>query len=109
MGQGSVRYFQPRRGHASSFGSMSTGSREVKNYGFSPEMRFMGSHKMRALSISRSETHLAKIIGAIGTSHVPTIGIAYDKGKQQDPAWAPLFEGYRPVAAWLAEKKPDVL
>lgn len=64
---------------------------------------------MRALFISRSETHLAKIIGAIGTSHVPTIGIAYDKGKQQDPAWAPLFEGYRPVAAWLAEKKPDVL
>jgi hypothetical protein len=52
---------------------------------------------------------MARIIGGIGTSHVPTIGLAYDKGKQQDPAWAPLFRGYEPVAAWLAEHKPDVL
>jgi len=52
---------------------------------------------------------MAKIIGGIGTSHVPTIGVAYDKGKQQDPAWKPLFDGYKPVAAWLAEKNVDVL
>ena len=52
---------------------------------------------------------MARIIGGIGTSHVPTIGVAYDKGKQEDPAWAPLFNGYKPVAAWLAEHKPDVL
>ncbi|MYM26288.1 gallate dioxygenase [Duganella sp. FT135W] len=52
---------------------------------------------------------MARIIGGIGTSHVPTIGVAYDKGKQEDPAWTPLFEGYKPVAAWLAEKKVDVL
>ncbi len=52
---------------------------------------------------------VAKIIGGIGTSHVPTIGVAYDKGKQQDPAWAPLFRGYEPVAKWLAEKQADVL
>lgn len=52
---------------------------------------------------------MAKIIGGIGTSHVPTIGVAYDKGKQEDPAWAPLFKGYKPVADWLAEKKPDAL
>ena len=52
---------------------------------------------------------MAKIIGGIGTSHVPTIGVAYDKGKQDDPAWAPLFKGYQPVADWLAEKKPDAL
>ena len=52
---------------------------------------------------------MARIIGGIGTSHVPTIGVAYDKGRQDDPAWAPLFEGYKPVAAWLAEQKPDVL
>ena len=25
---------------------------------------------------------MATIIGGIGTSHVPTIGVAYDKGKQ---------------------------
>lgn len=52
---------------------------------------------------------MAKIIGGIGTSHVPTIGVAYDKGKQNDPAWEPLFRGYKPVADWLAEKKPDAL
>ena len=52
---------------------------------------------------------MARIIGGIGTSHVPTIGVAYDKGKQDDPAWAPLFKGYKPVADWLAEKKPDAL
>jgi protocatechuate 4,5-dioxygenase beta chain len=52
---------------------------------------------------------MAKIIGGIGTSHVPTIGVAYDKGKQGEPAWAPLFDGYKPVAAWLAEQKPDAM
>ncbi|MDB5508589.1 MAG: protocatechuate 3,4-dioxygenase [Hyphomicrobiales bacterium] len=52
---------------------------------------------------------MARIIGGIGTSHVPTIGVAYDKGKQEDPAWAPLFRGYKPVAEWLAKKKPDAL
>jgi gallate dioxygenase len=52
---------------------------------------------------------MAIIIGGIGTSHVPTIGVAYDKRKQQDPAWAPLFAGYEPVATWLEAEKPDVL
>jgi protocatechuate 4,5-dioxygenase beta chain len=52
---------------------------------------------------------MAKIIGGIGTSHVPTIGLAFDKGRQEDPDWKPLFQGYRAVAQWLAEKKPDVL
>jgi gallate dioxygenase len=52
---------------------------------------------------------MATIIGGIGTSHVPTIGLAYDKQRQNDPAWAPLFEGYKPVARWLEEKQPDVL
>ncbi len=52
---------------------------------------------------------MARIIGCIGTSHVPTIGVAYDKGKQADPAWKPLFDGYLPVARWLSEQKADVL
>jgi hypothetical protein len=50
---------------------------------------------------------VARIIGGIGTSHVPTIGLAVDRGKQHD--WAPLFAGYAPVAKWLAEKRPDGL
>ena len=52
---------------------------------------------------------MARIIGGIGTSHVPTIGIAYDRNKRNDPDWAPLFKGYEPVAQWLAERKPEVL
>ncbi|SEB26444.1 gallate dioxygenase [Variovorax sp. YR216] len=52
---------------------------------------------------------MAHIVGGIGTSHVPTIGVAYDKGKQEDPAWKPLFDGYRPVAQWLREKEVDTL
>jgi gallate dioxygenase len=52
---------------------------------------------------------MATIIGAVASSHTPTIGFALDKHKENDPAWAPIFEGYKPVQAWLAEKKPDVL
>ena len=52
---------------------------------------------------------MANIIGGIGTSHVPTIGGAYDRKKQNDPDWAPLFAGYEPVKAWLDAKRPDVL
>jgi gallate dioxygenase len=52
---------------------------------------------------------MATIIGAVASSHTPTIGFALDKHKQDDPAWAPIFEGYKPVQEWLAAKKPDVL
>jgi protocatechuate 4,5-dioxygenase beta chain len=52
---------------------------------------------------------VATIIGGIGTSHVPTIGMAFDKARQADPDWKPLFDGYAPVARWLAEHQPDVL
>jgi len=52
---------------------------------------------------------LARIIGAIGTSHTPTIGFALDAGKQNDPAWAPIFAAYEPLKAWLADKRPDVV
>jgi gallate dioxygenase len=52
---------------------------------------------------------MARIIGAVASSHTPTIGFALDRQKQNDPAWAPIFEGYAPVQKWLAEKKPDVL
>jgi len=52
---------------------------------------------------------MARIIGGIACSHTPTIGFAVDGRKQLDPAWAPIFEGFAPVRAWLEEKKPDVL
>ena len=52
---------------------------------------------------------MARILGAIATSHSPTIGFALDRQKQDDPVWAPIFEAYAPVQQWLAEKKPDIL
>ena len=52
---------------------------------------------------------MATIIGAVASSHTPTIGFALDAHKEHDPAWAPIFEGYKPVQQWLAEKAPDVL
>ncbi|MCC2973588.1 gallate dioxygenase [Massilia sp. IC2-476] len=52
---------------------------------------------------------MANIIGAIASSHTPTIGFALDTNKQNDAAWAPIFKAYEPVQQWLAEKKPDVL
>jgi gallate dioxygenase len=52
---------------------------------------------------------MARIVGGIATSHTPTIGFAYDAKKQNDPVWKPIFDGYEPIRAWLAEKKPDAL
>jgi len=52
---------------------------------------------------------MATIVGGIATSHTPTIGFALDTHKEKDPVWAPIFEGYKPVQRWLAEKRPDVL
>lgn len=52
---------------------------------------------------------MARIIGEIAASHTPTIGFAFDKNKQDDPVWAPIFENFAPLSSWLAEKRPDVL
>ena len=52
---------------------------------------------------------MATIVGAVASSHTPTIGFALDTHKQSDPVWAPIFAGYKPVQEWLAAKRPDVL
>ena len=41
-------------------------------------------------------------------SHVPSVGVAYDRGKMQTPAWKPLADAYLPVRSWLSKLKPDV-
>jgi protocatechuate 4,5-dioxygenase beta chain len=51
---------------------------------------------------------MGRIIGGIGTSHVPSIGGAYDRGKVATPAWKPLFDAYVPVREWLKALQPDV-
>ena len=50
----------------------------------------------------------SRIVGGIGLSHVPSVGVAYDRGKLQTPAWKPLADAYVPVRAWLEKLKPDV-
>jgi gallate dioxygenase len=52
---------------------------------------------------------MAQIIGGIAASHTPTIGFAFDRDKQHDPVWAPIFEAFAPVRQWLSERQPDVL
>ena len=51
---------------------------------------------------------MARIVGAITTSHVPAIGSAIAKGLQQDPYWKPFFDGFVPVREWLARVRPEV-
>ena len=50
----------------------------------------------------------ARIIGGIGTSHVPAVGAAIDDHKHDDPYWVPYFEKIQPARDWMAEKQPDV-
>jgi len=51
---------------------------------------------------------MARLVGGVGTSHVPSIGAAIDHGKIRDPYWRRLFEGVLPARKWIDEVKPDV-
>ncbi|HEY2136467.1 MAG TPA: class III extradiol dioxygenase family protein [Xanthobacteraceae bacterium] len=52
---------------------------------------------------------MARIIGGIGTTHVPSIGKAIADKKQNDPYWKPFFSGFDYVHQWLGREKPDVM
>jgi protocatechuate 4,5-dioxygenase beta chain len=49
---------------------------------------------------------MARLLGAICTSHIPAIGAAIARGKQNEPYWKPFFEGYPPIREWLAKVDP---
>ena len=51
---------------------------------------------------------MARIVGAVTTSHVPAIGRAIARNLQGDPYWKPFFDGFGPVHDWLARVRPDV-
>jgi len=51
---------------------------------------------------------MARLIGALTSSHIPSIGNAISKGQQEDAYWKPFFDGYKPVIAWLEREKPDI-
>ncbi|MEY4977294.1 MAG: hypothetical protein RIQ97_2489 [Pseudomonadota bacterium] len=52
---------------------------------------------------------MARIVGGIGASHSPTIGFAKDTGKQDEPAWKPIFDGFDEVRRWVHERRIDVI
>jgi gallate dioxygenase len=52
---------------------------------------------------------MARIVGGIGASHSPTIGFAKDTGKQHDPAWKPIFDGFDAIRDWVRAKQVDVI
>ncbi|HEX6237669.1 MAG TPA: class III extradiol dioxygenase subunit beta [Acidimicrobiales bacterium] len=51
---------------------------------------------------------MARIVGGVGCSHVPAVGAAIDKGRTDDPYWAPYFAKVEPARRWMAEVDPDV-
>lgn len=51
---------------------------------------------------------MAKIVGGVATSHIPSIGNAIEKGLQKDPYWKPFFDAFDPVHEWIVRVKPDV-
>ena len=52
---------------------------------------------------------MATIVGAITTSHVPAIGGAIAKRKQEEPYWKPFFRAFDRAREWLASAKPDAV
>ena len=52
---------------------------------------------------------MARIVGGLGISHTPSMGVAYDEGVAGGwaPEWRLWFDGTRPVKDWLAAIAPD--
>ena len=51
---------------------------------------------------------MARIIGGLATSHIPSIGGAIARRLEEDPYWKPFFDGFKPARDWLKREKPDV-
>jgi protocatechuate 4,5-dioxygenase beta chain len=51
---------------------------------------------------------MARLVGAICTSHIPAIGHAIARGQEQDEYWQPFFAGYPRAREWLEAVRPDV-
>jgi protocatechuate 4,5-dioxygenase beta chain len=51
---------------------------------------------------------MADLMWGLATSHVPSIGVAMDRGRTGSPEWKPLFDGYKPAQEWMADHQPDI-
>jgi len=52
---------------------------------------------------------MARISAGIACSHVPALGVASDLGKQDEPYWKPIFDGFEWSRKWETEHLPDVV
>ncbi len=52
---------------------------------------------------------MAKITASVYTSHIPAIGAALDLGKDHEPYWQKVFQGYEASRAWQKANRPDVV
>jgi protocatechuate 4,5-dioxygenase beta chain len=52
---------------------------------------------------------MATIVGGIAATHVPAIGNAIARQRQEEPYWKPFFDGLPPVRQWLARARPDIV
>ncbi len=52
---------------------------------------------------------MAEVAYGVATSHTPSIGVAIDKDREEEPYWAPLFQGYEAGRKWMADADPDVI
>jgi protocatechuate 4,5-dioxygenase beta chain len=51
---------------------------------------------------------MARLIGGIGTSHIPSLGPVIDRRLTETPEWKPFFDDYQPVRRWLESQAPDL-
>jgi protocatechuate 4,5-dioxygenase, beta chain len=51
---------------------------------------------------------MAKLIGGLASTHLPAIGNAIARGRQQEPYWKPFFDGFPRIREWLGQTRPDV-
>ncbi|MBC2667028.1 protocatechuate 3,4-dioxygenase [Novosphingobium flavum] len=51
---------------------------------------------------------MARLLGGMGTSHVPIIGRTLDAGKQGEVAFKPFFDQFADVRAWADAARPTV-
>ncbi|HUG08184.1 MAG TPA: class III extradiol dioxygenase subunit beta [Acidimicrobiia bacterium] len=52
---------------------------------------------------------MAEVAYGVATSHTPSIGVAIDNDREEEPYWAPLFHGYEAGRKWIADAEPDVI
>lgn len=51
---------------------------------------------------------MARAVGSVMSTHVPSILNAIIHHQEDEPYWKPFFDGYEPVHGWLDEVTPDV-